>query len=605
MTVNDVYKFLEKIDIFKDLYTVPTSIKEILEGKKLTKKEQNYIDVECAIFEIIDQLDCSRKDWMDKAYFIIDKHLDYLVTRVNTVNNILLKAIYSEILFYSGDSKYKQYINIAADSYFSLLKTLHENLKEPFENTYELSNLIKKTIHLTKSASKSLSEVKDEIKAILNTSISMDVSFVPLIQNIIEIMLDNKKIFNKYDFEKIDDIFWQCIKKKIKEKEYQYVINTIDLGSKIDKKRGKLSYPWLEEKCKCYELIIKNQTSPYLAFNSCVEAIDTIRSLDCTSKHIHNIEKLYMEFKNKIVLPSNNIKVDIKPNIKNADEILTYKPLQILHYLSHAKNLFPPKEILEKTHGFLAGFFPATYLDHNSHPSKITNNEVINDLYLSNYRNVWFLDEIIIQRVIIRGIELKKLNLQLLISYLLNSSCFFDLQEKKINNKKIKYNWSSNLIRIFETYFHEMEISMNTPKSKYYPHLIEITESLVLRFETILRLILEAYEEPSITSKSKEKGIIREQDINALLYNEFFINLFTFEDILYFRYLFISHQGYNLRNDIAHGLLLPEQYTIELFNLVFFAFLRLTKYDIFNKKSNKAKKDRVSMITPHSQQSSF
>lgn len=174
----------------------------------------------------------------------------------------------------------------------------------------------------------------------------------------------------------------------------------------------------------------------------------------------------------------------------------------------------------------------------------------------------------------------------------MDNSCLFDIQEKKFNEKKVKYNWSSNLIRIFETYFQEMETSIKNPKI-YYPHLVEITESLVLRFETLLRLILEAYEEPSITSKVKvkEKGIIREQDINALLYNEFLMKLLSFEDILYFRYLFVAHQGYNLRNDIAHGLLIPGQYTVELFNLVFFAFLRLAKYSIPNKNTNKLKKE--------------
>ena len=44
---------------------------------------------------------CNRKDWMDKAYTIIDEHLDYLVSRINATDNVLLKAVYSEILFYS------------------------------------------------------------------------------------------------------------------------------------------------------------------------------------------------------------------------------------------------------------------------------------------------------------------------------------------------------------------------------------------------------------------------------------------------------------------------------------------------------------------------
>jgi len=590
MTMEKVYKFLEKINSFEGLYNISTSIRELVKDKKPTKNEQNYIDVECAVFDIINQMGCNRKDWMDKAYTIIDEHLDYLVSRINATDNVLLKAVYSEILFYSKNTKYKKYINIAADSYLSLIKGYHEKLSEHFDNSYELCNLIDKTIHLTKSANKRTEGIKNEIKAILNTCISKDASFVPLIRCIIETMLDNKKIFNKNDFDKIDDIYWQSIKKKIKEKDYQYVINTIDLGLRIDERRGKLSYPWREEKCKCYEYIIKNQTNPVLACSFCIEAIESIKSLDYTSKHIHNIEKQYMSLKNKIILPSHDMKVDITHFIEYADTILEYEPLQILDYLSNSKYLFPQKEVLEKPHGFLTNYFPATYLDHNSHPSKIGNNEVINDLYLSNYRSVWFLCEKTIQRIIIKGIKSKKLNLQILILYLMDNSCLFDIQEKKFNEKKVKYNWSSNLIRIFETYFQEMETSIKNPKI-YYPHLVEITESLVLRFETLLRLILEAYEEPSITSKVKEKGIIREQDINALLYNEFLMKLLSFEDILYFRYLFVAHQGYNLRNDIAHGLLIPGQYTVELFNLVFFAFLRLAKYNIPNKKTNKLKKE--------------
>ena len=52
----------------------------------------------------------------------------------------------------------------------------------------------------------------------------------------------------------------------------------------------------------------------------------------------------------------------------------------------------------------------------------------------------------------------------------------------------------------------------------------------------------------------------------------FIIEKFDFNDLLYFRYLFIAKEGWNLRNEIAHGILIPEQYTVELFNWVFFFF---------------------------------
>ena len=79
---------------------------------------------------------------------------------------------------------------------------------------------------------------------------------------------------------------------------------------------------------------------------------------------------------------------------------------------------------------------------------------------------------------------------------------------------------------------------------------------------------------------------------NYLLYDEFIIEKFDFNDLLYFRYLFIAKEGWNLRNEIAHGVLIPEQYTVELFNWVFFAFLRLAKYDFPTAERNRLVKNR-------------
>ena len=62
--------------------------------------------------------------------------------------------------------------------------------------------------------------------------------------------------------------------------------------------------------------------------------------------------------------------------------------------------------------------------------------------------------------------------------------------------------------------------------------------------------------------------------------------------LLYFSYLFIAKEGWNLRNEIAHGVLIPEQYTVELFNWVFFAFLRLAKYDFPTAERNRLVKNR-------------
>ncbi len=590
--LDKVYDFLDENTIFGHLYNLPSEIETLISDCTLTKTEQEIVNIEKVIFYTAGDITTSRKKYMDNAYEIIDKHLDYIEARLTKTRNFALKGVYSEILFYSTDKKYKKYVGTAADSYLLLLKDFHKRLSKNEDNLFVIKQLAEKTLHLTLLANRRIKETKEEIKSIITTSLKLGIKYAPLIIMLIKLMLEYKNIFRKQEFLGIDDIFWEVVKQKKKEKDYEYITLTIDLGLEIDKKLGKLSYPWIEEKCKCYELIIKQETKPIRACSMCIDAIENYKSIDIISKHIQNIEKIYTSLKDKIIFPSNFTKVDVTAFVKHAEDILKYNPIQIFHYLAFSKKLFPDKTLLEKRYSFLTDIIPLVYLDHNSHPAKRANNEILNDLYLSNYRNMWFLYERTVQYIIIEGVKIGKLNLQYLIGYLLDHSCFFDLQTKiYAGEEKIKYNWSSSIIRIFETYFNEINLAYSDAK-KRYPHLIEITDSLVLKFEAFLRLILEKHKQPTLTSKTKETHVVREKDINALLYDNYLAKVFTFEDILFFRYLFVAKEGLNLRNDIAHSLLLPEQYTVELFNLVFFAFLRLSKYNIPNKNSNKFKKTK-------------
>lgn len=47
-------------------------------------------------------------------------------------------------------------------------------------------------------------------------------------------------------------------------------------------------------------------------------------------------------------------------------------------------------------------------------------------------------------------------------------------------------------------------------------------------------------------------------------------------DLLLFKQTF-TNEGYNIRNDVAHGLLMPEEYTPYRALLVFMSILRLAK----------------------------
>ena len=304
------------------------------------------------------------------------------------------------------------------------------------------------------------------------------------------------------------------------------------------------------------------------------------------------LEQKYISFKDKLEFTEFKEGIDTKPFTDVAEEILMHSPIEIFKILSASNDLYPPLENLKTQGGVFDDIFPTSYLDHNMHPSKISLLKTEQDLYLTNYRMYWQLYQITVQYILIEGIKKNRFDLQDLITFLMNYSSFFDLIPKSISKKKrIRYNWSTTIISIFETYFTEIDRWIKNPKI-YYPYLVIITESLVLKFETWIRHYLACYKQPTISSLPKENGIIREKDLNYLLYDDFIIEKFDFNDLLYFRYLFIAKEGWNLRNEIAHGVLIPEQYTVELFNWVFFAFLRLAKYDFPTAERNRLVKNR-------------
>lgn len=596
MSLQEIHKYLENnVKILDHLYSFTQFILS-KKSESLTDTDKTKIDIENAIFSIIEHIKTKRLDWMIKAYKIISQDYNYVAQRVKQTQNPLLKAIYSEILYYSNEPQFKSYIKQAVESYYNVLKIFDTELtnKSTEDFIHSMIDTIRKLLHL--AVISKTSKMKD-IKALIIkiTQVDNDIPLSHYLKvSIIAEMLEYNKTFKKADFEGIDDIFWDLVQCKFKEKDYHYVINIISqYAHEIDKKRGKLSYPWDDMMGLCFEKSMTVADSNLVARHWCINAIKHYTKLNKYTNKIKLLEQKYVSFKDKLEFSELGEKIDNTPFFDLAKDILKLKPVEIFKMLSASNIFYPPLENLKNQYSTFDDIFPTSYLDHNMHPSKISDLKTEQDLYLTNYRMFWQLYQITIQYIFIEGVKENKFNLKDLINYLMDYSSFFDLITKSISkNKRIRYNWSATIISIFETYFKELEKWFENPK-KYYPYLVTITDSFVLKFETWIRYYLECHKQPTISSLPQENGIIREKDLNYLLYDDFIIKKFDFNDLLYFRYLFIAKEGWNLRNDIAHGILNPEQYTVELFNWVFFAFLRLSKYDFPNAERNRGIKNKT------------
>ena len=103
-------------------------------------------------------------------------------------------------------------------------------------------------------------------------------------------------------------------------------------------------------------------------------------------------------------------------------------------------------------------------------------------------------------------------------------------------------------------------------------------DSLTLKFEGVLRDFAALI---GVTTTITGKGnVLREKYIEELLVDKEIKKYFNEDDLLFFNYLFVSKDGMNLRNNIAHSFFKPNNYSFQIMHLLICAFMRIGKYKI-------------------------
>jgi len=111
---------------------------------------------------------------------------------------------------------------------------------------------------------------------------------------------------------------------------------------------------------------------------------------------------------------------------------------------------------------------------------------------------------------------------------------------------------------------------------------ITAIDSLTLKFEGLVRDLaqLNGILTHNDTKDKAGRTVTREKDLSQLLFDPRIAGLFTADDLLFFRFLFVEHSGFTLRHRVAHSLMLIEDYNFGILQLVFIAVMRLAKYPI-------------------------
>ena len=140
--------------------------------------------------------------------------------------------------------------------------------------------------------------------------------------------------------------------------------------------------------------------------------------------------------------------------------------------------------------------------------------------------------------------------------------------------KEIKYTWFDRVDFAIKDYFKQFQ---NELKGKTSDWRLTIN-TLAIQFEGILRDFIREYSGETTKVKDGKKTVVAEMLLDDLIRTESFAKMFSEEDKDLFLYTF-TNEGYNIRNNIAHGFYLPCDYTSFKATLVFLCILRLVRYD--------------------------
>jgi len=527
-----------------------------------------------------------------------DRTYEYLIGRLDSSSNPLLKARYSHILWCSP-KKHVKYAKIAVDSYLELVKIYEAKDKKEPDMNYGLAvqEAMKSAYSIAFQIKYKTDEIKAELKRLVTTFNFKSSSSFALRANLIELMLKAKRRFSKEDFLGFENICWQVSESLIESGNIHYAIDMLELGEKVDQKLEKKTHDQRRRIAESYETLMKEaeKDNNLSSLVFCQSALENYRKIKDKDK-INELEKKYSELKSSMKLE------EFKKEINQTEQIKFYREVaekvvqndtdEIIKFLMFDKNLLPKykdmQEIAEKLgkNFGIQHLSPTIEVDQSGHLVQHFADEEEKKYYeiLQLYDMELKLNKIhLINEIFFTAIRENKLSSDVILRFLKRHSWYGKNISKKVANQKIEYNWLSLIAPSLHEYFLQMQYFFSN--TNYSPNLVLSIDSLTLKFEGLIRDICQFSNITTfyMTKDGKGRNITREKDIHALLYEEPIKKLFDKNDLLFFKFLLVEKAGYNLRHKVAHSLMSFQEYNINYIHLLILALLRLGKYDFVKK----------------------
>lgn len=515
--------------------------------------------------------------------------LDYYHNRSQVTKNNYLSLRYLQILVSSGNPKFASLSRKRLiDVYLAVIEELITPKLES-NKSYQVSSLMDGVFRLSKMAKYKTKEVSDIcLELFLNRSASK------VKYRFSELIIVNRRYYTN---DTLMDVYDQLIS-LLSQPPYNDDCFAMESLFKSGIRLAKIiKYPtneWYRKLAQTYEIEMvkrsKNDSSMMMAMHWCEKAIEQYQ-LASDKEKANDLHLEYSKFRKEFNLTTYQIDLD-REEMTHWYEFLDRKAKyligrndadSIFEYLSDGNDIFPDVQKLKEGAKALRGSFFSSIsklkADINKNFSKkvVSKDEHELDSVYSEFTNHLNYNVLpFLRRIFYFGYVRQKLSLNGLLRFLQAKSWIgCTLVTKDSGGNEIRYNWLSliapallNFDRVLQAHYYDNRNEIN---------VVLAIDSLVLKFEGLLREFARML---GLRTTVFAKGHMREMYIEELLALDKLRNYFNENDILLFRYLLVSKNGWNLRNSVAHAYLRFNQYTVNHMLLLIAALLRLGKYTV-------------------------
>ncbi len=526
-----------------------------------------------------------------------EKQFTYLMERQKTVKNKMLKAHYSHILWLSP-KKEIEFARDAVDSYLWLSEYYSNNQETGLKFiTLTILNVIINAYRISFQIKYKTEEAKCVLISLVKDYKQNDESVAVIKLKLIELMIQDRKNFTNTDLDGVDQFCESYSVVLSKKAKFILAIDILEIGKKVSSILKRCSINWVGMIATCYENLMQNhkKKNTNLALDFCESAIRNYRDAGDEEK-VKELEKQFTQLKKQqkfmeIAPPfSKKTKQDYLDGIEMyekdcrtvAERLVKEKSSEeIINILIYDKSFVPKLDEVEHItvqdmkKRIFSQLLPVHLIDRQGHKAEIfhTKEEKKKFELLRNYRVELKMRYVFLNEVIIAALKNEKLNFTVLEKYLKNYSWLGkSLPRTYANDHIIEFNWLSLLTPSLKSYFEHTTKCLED--NSFNPNYVLCIDSLILKIEGIIRDLCK-FSNISTTYIPRNRDVVMEKDIHHLFREEELKGIINADDLFFFKFVLIEKGGYNLRHNVAHSLLLPNDYSLYFMNLLFLILLKL------------------------------